>query len=158
MSQPPKRLTGVAPVVASSRRARSTRRWLTTLGVAGALLGLLLATVLPLNKQLWTPSYVLWTGGLAALALWLAHVLIDQRHWPAVGRRFGVNAITAYLGASAMSVLLLASGAWGWVWQQLAAALPGALELASLLQALAFVGLWWGVAWWLDRRRIYLKI
>ena len=63
-----------------------------------AVLGLLLAGVLPLNKQLWTPSYVLWTGGLAALALWLGHVLIDQKGWPALGRRFGVNAITAYLG------------------------------------------------------------
>ncbi|MCO7400442.1 heparan-alpha-glucosaminide N-acetyltransferase domain-containing protein [Stenotrophomonas maltophilia] len=127
-------------------------------GAATAVLGLLLAIVLPLNKQLWTPSYVLWTGGLAALALWLAHVLIDQKGWPAWGRRFGVNAITAYLGASVMSVALLATGAWGWVWQQLAAAMPGALELASMLQALAFVTLWWGVAWWLDRRRIYLKI
>lgn len=128
------------------------------LGAATAVLGLLLAIVLPLNKQLWTPSYVLWTGGLAALALWLAHVLIDQKGWPAWGRRFGVNAITAYLGASVMSVAVLATGAWGWVWQQLAAAMPGALELASMLQALAFVTLWWGVAWWLDRRRIYLKI
>jgi predicted acyltransferase len=36
--------------------------------------------------------------------------------------------------------------------------MPQALELASMLQALAFVALWWGVAWWLDRRRIYLKI
>lgn len=131
---------------------------LAALGVSAGVLGLLLATVLPLNKQLWTPSYVLWTGGLAALALWLAHVLIDQRGWPALGRRFGVNAITAYLGASVMSVVLLATGAWGWVWQQLATAMPAALELASVLQAVAFVALWWGVAWWLDRRRIYLKI
>ncbi|MBH1836959.1 DUF1624 domain-containing protein [Stenotrophomonas maltophilia] len=138
------------------RRGRAVA--LAGLGAATAVLGLLLAIVLPLNKQLWTPSYVLWTGGLAALALWLAHVLIDQKGWPAWGRRFGVNAITAYLGASVMSVALLATGAWGWVWQQLAAAMPGALELASTLQALAFVTLWWGVAWWLDRRRIYLKI
>jgi len=128
------------------------------LGVATAVLGLLLATVLPLNKQLWTPSYVLWTGGLAALALWLGHLLIDRRGWPALGRRFGVNAITAYLGASMMSVVLLATGVWGRVWQQLATAMPGALELASMLQAIAFVALWWVVAWWLDRRRIYLKI
>ncbi len=128
------------------------------LGVAATVLGLLLATVLPLNKQLWTPSYVLWTGGLAALALWLGHLLIDRRGWPALGRRFGVNAITAYVGASMMSVVLLATGVWGRVWQQLATAMPGALELASMLQAIAFVALWWVVAWWLDRRRIYLKI
>ena len=57
-----------------------------------------------------------------------------------------------------MSVVLMATGAWGWIWQQLAAAMPQALELASMLQALAFVALWWGVAWWLDRRKIYLKI
>lgn len=114
--------------------------------------------VLPLNKQLWTPSYVLWTGGLAALALWLGHVLIDQKGWPALGRRFGVNAITAYLGASVMSVVLMATGVWGWIWQQLATAMPQALELASMLQALVFVALWWGVAWWLDKRKIYLKI
>ncbi|EMR0463797.1 acyltransferase family protein [Stenotrophomonas maltophilia] len=128
------------------------------LGVATAVLGLLLAVVLPLNKQLWTPSYVLWTGGLAALALWLGHVLIDQKGWPALGRRFGVNAITAYLGASVMSVVLMATGIWGWIWQQLATAMPQALELASMLQALVFVALWWGVAWWLDNRKIYLKI
>ncbi len=128
------------------------------LGMATAVLGLLLAVVLPLNKQLWTPSYVLWTGGLAALALWLGHVLIDQKGWPALGRRFGVNAITAYLGASVMSVVLMATGIWGWIWQQLATAMPQALELASMLQALVFVALWWGVAWWLDKRKIYLKI
>ncbi|HDS1216565.1 TPA: DUF1624 domain-containing protein [Stenotrophomonas maltophilia] len=138
------------------RSRRSTA--LAGLGVATAVLGLLLVGVLPLNKQLWTPSYVLWTGGLAALALWLGHVLIDLKGWPALGRRFGVNAITAYLGASVMSVALMASGAWSWIWQQLAAAMPQALELASMLQALAFVALWWGVAWWLDRRKIYLKI
>lgn len=127
-------------------------------GVAAIVMGALLAMVLPMNKQLWTPSYVLWTGGLATLALWLAHVLVDRRGWPAVGRRFGVNAITAYLGSSVMAVGLLGSGAWAWVWQQLATAMPNALELASLLQALAFVGVWWVVAWWLDARRIYLKI
>ncbi|KAF1014813.1 MAG: hypothetical protein GAK31_02300 [Stenotrophomonas maltophilia] len=133
-------------------------RLLVAVGVAGGVLGLLLPLAVPMNKQLWTPSYVLWTGALAALALWLAHVLVDRRGLPAVGRRFGVNAITTYLGANVMAVGLLGSGAWAWVWQQLATAMPGALELASLLQALVFVAFWWSVAWWLDSRKIYLKI
>ena len=34
---------------------------------------LLLAPVLPFNKNLWTPPYVLWTGGLAIIALLAAH-------------------------------------------------------------------------------------
>lgn len=126
---------------------------------AGCLLAGGLATLwLPLNKQLWTPSFVLWTGGLSVAALLLAHLLIDRWGAPALGRRFGVNAIAAYLGSSAMALVLAASGAWAWAFHALAAAMPQALQLASLLCASAFVALWWCVVWGLDRRRIYLKI
>lgn len=138
------------------REGRNAR--LLLLAAAGMLAGWGSSAWLPLNKQLWTPSYVLCTAGLAALSLWLAHVLVDRRGWPPLGRRFGVNAITAYLGAALLSVLLLASGAWTAAWNALSALLPAQLQLASLLQALLFVAFWWGVAWWLDRRRIYLKI
>ena len=93
-----------------------------------------------------------------ALALLAAHALMDRRGWPALGRRFGVNAITVYLGASVMSVLLGASGFWQAAWNAAAAALPAQLATASLLIALVFVSLWWGVAYWLDARRIHLKI
>ncbi|OWQ56750.1 DUF5009 domain-containing protein [Stenotrophomonas maltophilia] len=118
-----------------------------------------LATLwLPLNKQLWTPSFVLWTAGLSAAALLLAHLVIDRWGAPALGRRFGVNAIAAYLGSSAMALVLAASGAWAWAFHALQSALPQAPKLASLACAVGFVALWWGVMWALDRRRIYLKI
>ena len=120
--------------------------------------GLLLAAVLPFNKNLWTPSYVLWTGGLSILALLLAHLLVDRWHWPALGRRFGVNAIAAYLGSSVMALVVIASGAWAAYYQALLRLMPGAPQLASLLCAVGFVAVWWGVAWVLDARRIYLKI
>jgi predicted acyltransferase len=90
--------------------------------------------------------------------LLLAHLLVDRWGAPALGRRFGVNAIAAYLGSSAMALLLMASGAWGWLYQTLSALLPTAPALASLLCALSFVAVWWGVVWALDARRIYLKI
>ncbi|KRG72268.1 membrane protein [Stenotrophomonas chelatiphaga] len=131
------------------------------LAFGGALLlaiGLVAAAWLPLNKHLWTPPYVLWTGGLAIIALLAAHWLVDQHGWPALGRRFGVNAITVYLGASVMSVLLGASGLWQAAWNMAAGALPTQLATASMLIAVAFVAAWWAVAWWLDTRRIYLKI
>ncbi|KAB8033618.1 acyltransferase family protein [Fluviispira multicolorata] len=53
----------------------------------------------PLNKQLWTSSFVCWTGGAALLSIGIFHYLIDIRSWPAIGRSFGVNAITAYAGS-----------------------------------------------------------
>ncbi len=123
--------------------------------------GGLWAQWLPLNKNLWTSSYVLWTGGWAFAGLWLAHILIDRRHWPALGRRFGVNAITAYAGSSAMVLAMMASGSWGWLWEQLfnrwLTPLGGA-QFASLVMALSFVAIWWLPMAWMDRRRIYLKI
>lgn len=128
---------------------------LALLGLGG---GLLLGGVLPFNKNLWTPSYVLLTGGLSILALLLAHLLVDRWHWPAVGRRFGVNAIAAYLGSSVMALVLIASGAWAACYGALLQLLPTTPKLASLTCAAAFVLVWWAVAWALDARRIYLKI
>jgi predicted acyltransferase len=130
-----------------------------------AVLALLLGAVwshwLPLNKNLWTPSFVLWTAGWAMLALLAFHALIDHRGWPAPGRRFGVNAIAAYAGAELMQILLPALG-WstpvyrqlfaGWMTPRFGPWLP------SLAFAVAFVMLWWLIVWAMDRRGIHLKL
>lgn len=141
------------------RRGQS-RRLLRGAAVA-LLLGYAWAWWLPWNKNLWTPSYVLWTGGWAMLALVLAHFLIDARHWPALGRSFGVNAIAAYAGSAVMVYALLGLGWWepfyrigfaDWMTPRFGPYLP------SLLFALAFVALWWQVVRWMDRRGWYLKV
>ena len=116
---------------------------------------------MPLNKNLWTPSYVLWTAGLAGLLLALCHRLMDQAAWPAWGRRFGVNAITIYAGSQLMAVLLEGFGWQAAIYQKLFAGWIAPLageKAASLAFALAFVALWWVIAWAMDRRKIYLKI
>ena len=123
--------------------------------------GALWAQWLPFNKNLWTPSYVLWTTGWAFAALWLAHILVDCRQWPPLGRRFGVNAITAYAGSSAMMLAMMGTGSWNWLWEHVfdrwLTPLAGA-QFASLAMALAFVALWWLPMAWMDKRKIYLKI
>jgi predicted acyltransferase len=147
--------------LAAGRALRAGRaRALPLAGAAGLLLGLAWSLWLPFNKNLWTPSFVLWTAGWAALALWLGHALVDRRGWPALGRRFGVNAIAAYAGSELMQVLLPALG-----WQDpLYRALCGWIVplagpyVASLAWALAFVACWWLVVWAMDRRRIYLRL
>jgi len=140
------------------RRGQRNNLWL--LGLGSACLGLLVAEFQPLNKQLWTPSFVLWTGGLGALALGLAHRLIDQAGWPALGRSFGVNAIAAYAGAWMCTVVLegfglmapLYAGAFGWIDR-----LAGPFN-ASLAFALAFVAVWSLIVMLMDRRGIYIKV
>jgi predicted acyltransferase len=134
---------------------------LAALAVGSLLLGWAATTPLiglPLNKNLWTPSYVGVAGGLSVAALLLAHLLVDRAGWPALGRRFGVNAIAAYVGSSVMALVMIGTGAWAACNALLVAGLPGQPRLASLLCALAFVAFWWCVVWALDRRRLYFKI
>ena len=110
-------------------------------GVASVVLGGLWSLVLPLNKQLWTSSFVLWTGGFGMLAIALLHYLIDQRNWPAVGKSFGINAIAAYAGSWIGICILYGSGAFRVIYPALFEA-PFARsvspEFASLMFALAF--------------------
>ena len=123
--------------------------------------GWLWSFAMPINKALWTSSYVLWTGGWAALALLVLHLLIDRRGWPPIGRAFGVNAIAAYAGSAAMVYLLAGLGWWSAIYQHAFADWMTPLfgpYVPSLAFAIAFVALWWGIVWWMDRRGWHLKI
>jgi predicted acyltransferase len=130
-------------------------------GYIALALGYLWSLLFPLNKNLWTSSYVLWTAGWAMLALATCHVLIDHRRWPAIGRGFGVNAITAYVGSSVMVYVFAGLGWWepiyrtgfaGWMTPRFGPYLP------SLLFAVAFVAFWWVVMRGLDRRGWVIKV
>ena len=141
------------------RRGRTRVLWLA--GAVALLGGWLWSAWLPWNKNLWTSSYVLWTGGWALWALAAAHVLVDVRGWPALGRSFGVNAIAAYAGSAVMVYAFAGLGWWeplyqtlfaGWMTPRFGPYLP------SLAFALAFVGAWWLVVLWMDRRGWHLKI
>ncbi len=140
-------------------RAGRLRQLLLT-ALLSLLLGALWSMWLPLNKNLWTPSFVLWTTGCAALILLLFHRLIDRRGWPALGRRFGINAIAVYAGSELMQIALplLGQGSWyrvlfaDWMTPRFGLYVP------SLAFALVFVTLWWLIVWTMDRRRIHLKL
>jgi len=141
------------------RRGRSDR--LLALGAMALAIGGLWSLWLPLNKNLWTSSYALWTAGWAALALWLANVLIDRRGAPALGRRFGVNAIAAYAGSAVMVYALIGLRWWeplyrvGFADWMTPIAGP---YVPSLAFAVAFVWVWWLIVWWMDRRGWHIKL
>jgi predicted acyltransferase len=145
-------------------------------GVALFVLGLLWGEaapswlLFPVNKKLWSPSFVLLTGGLAAVLFGLTWWVVDVRGVRAWTRPFvtyGKNPIAVYVGSE------LLSGAWGTIgwaganggFQSLQERLHQALfaswlppTLAAFGFALANVILWWAVARWMDRRKIYLKV
>jgi len=140
------------------RRGHRSRLW--QVGTAALLAGWVWSCMFPFNKQLWTSSYVLWSGGWAMLALLAAHEFIDRRGGPALGRSFGVNAIAAYAGAWLM-VCVLEGLHWGGPLYRVAfewmVPITGP-HVPSLAYAFAFVAVWWVVVAWLDRRKLYFKI
>lgn len=126
--------------------------------------------VFPVNKGLWTSSYVLLTGGLAAAALGLSFLAVDclgWKRWAAPFVTYGRNAIAVYVAAGLLADTLYAvrwAGASG-APQSLQERLYSALFLsvlppyaASLAWALAMVLLFYLLAAWMDRRGIYLKV
>lgn len=153
---------------------RRTGVRLAGLALAGLLAGaggLALASLFPINKNLWSPTYVLFTSGFALLLLALCYWAIDLRGWQRWAepfRIFGSNAILVYVGSG-----LLARTLWAIRWSGGAGEEPVRLQQwlyatlyepalpdywASLAWASTHVALWLAVAAWLDRKRIYLKI
>jgi predicted acyltransferase len=164
----PEGLLGTLPSLATSLLGLCVGRWLREdrlqrllIGAAAALaLGALWSLALPLNKNLWTSSFVLWCAGWATLALLLFHWLVDQRNWPALGRRFGLNAVAAYAGSELMQIVLPGLGQealyqrWfaGWI-----TPLAGPY-VASLVFAATFVAAWWLIVYAMDRQRWHIKL
>ncbi|HEY4593064.1 MAG TPA: hypothetical protein VIJ61_11695 [Thermoanaerobaculia bacterium] len=131
--------------------------------------GLVLGRWFPINKNLWTSTYVLLTAGLALLLLAATYELVDIRGrdgWARPFLPFGTNAIVAFFGSTLMAKIfyLIHWTAGGetvslqqWLYRHLFASwLPD--YVASLAWALAFLALWWGLMTVLYRRRIFIRI
>lgn len=128
-------------------------------GAAGVLAGLLWNLVFPVNKNLWTSSYVLLTAGIASLALAACYSAVDVccwRRWAAPFKAVGMNPLAIYVASeiAAMSVL---DNARSWTYTNLLAPLAGNTA-GSLCWALVYVAFWWVVAWVLYRRNIFIKL
>jgi len=135
-------------------------------------LGLILNPYFPINKKLWSSSYVLYVGGLAMQVWALFAYLIDYRKrtgWTTFFNVFGTNALFTYC----LSGLIVKT--WGMAWYRipvdggesrvsifsawfrtLKEVMP--VELASLLCALSLVLLCWAIAYPLYKRKIYIKL
>lgn len=141
-------------------RAGDTRRLLVA-AVVCAVAGWLLQPLWPFNKNLWTPSYVLWSGGWSFALLALFHVLIDKRGWKLPGRAFGVNAVAAYAGSGLMVYLLIWLGIAAPLYQLAFASWMTPLfgpYVPSAAWGVVFVAIWLLIVRWMDKRGIYLKV
>jgi predicted acyltransferase len=124
----------------------------------------------PINKSLWTSSYVFFTGGLALQFLALCYWLIDikgYKFWTKPFVIFGVNALVLFVGTGVMARLMglikvakedgTQQSIHSYVYNHAYASWLSP-NRASLLFAISFILLWLFLMWLLYRKRIFVKI
>ncbi len=130
------------------------------------LVAIIWEQVMPLNKQLWTSSYVLYTTGLALIFLAISYWLIDIKGYTRGTKPFvifGSNAIIAYFGSSVLAKLLaywhiepnlsVKGFIYGSILQPIAGNWGG-----SLIYPFLHIFLWLGILTWMYRKKIFFKI
>ena len=174
----PEGLLSTIPAIATALMGVVTGQWLRTeksryekaagMFVVGAVcvaIGWAWNAFFPINKALWTSSYVLFTGGLALQFLSICYWLIDiqgYRRWAKPFEVFGLNAIALYVVADLLAVLLgvIKVGGQpigGWLYDRVFSSFASPTN-ASLAFAICFVLVCLGLMWILYNRKIFLKV
>ena len=143
---------------------------LTVVGIIVTMAGHLLSPIEPINKQLWTVSYVITMAGLAMLVLAFSSWLIDVKGWkkwakPAIV--FGSNPLVVFVGSGILGRFLYMikwtneTGEWvslkGAIYNGFFVPLAGPLH-GSELYALTFILFWLAILWYLYVKQIFWKI
>ncbi len=170
----------VRPVDSSGYKVQTLYRILTGLFIAA--MGFLLAGYIwglsfPVNKKIWTSSYVVLTTGMAIAILATLIYAIEIKNirgwWTRFFDVFGKNALfvfalSAFLpkglrliripnGLSEAGKQLYVSP-WNWLYEKIYKFVPGAPEIGSLLFALTVILFMWAICYWMDKKRIYVKV
>jgi predicted acyltransferase len=153
----------------SGRAGGSLTRGMVTTGGVFVLLGMLWGAVFPVNKNLWTSSYVVFTAGTALIVFGGLYWLVDVRRrrgpWLTPMIVYGMNAIAVFVASGFLTKAMVrihvggedGTSLYGWIYRTLFQTWAGDYN-GSLLFALSYVALWLGLMWILYRRGVFIKI
>lgn len=152
---------------------RDNRDRINRLFITGTILtfaGFLLSYGLPINKKIWSPTFVLTTCGMASLLLGLLIWIIDMkghRRWCRFFEVFGINPLFLFCLGTVLSITLGAikvpfdggmASLSGWIYRGVLIPCFGDPTLASLAYAIAFIVINWLIGLILYKKKIYIKI
>lgn len=150
------------------QRKGKTYEALTKLLLAGFLLFAIAYfwhLLFPINKKLWTSSFVVLTVGLDCIIIAAIVYIVDFLHktrWSHFFQVFGRNPLFIYLLSEVLAIVLytVKTGSGKSWFQALYENTFGHIggKTGSLLFALAFMLICWFVGWWLDKRKIYIRV
>ncbi len=156
-------LAGTLLVSGKSREQKIIR--LFTAGFLAATAGVVWNWHFPLNKPVWSSSYVLATSGLASMTLAASLFLVDQLGYRKAARPwviFGSNAISVYVLAGLLGYWFygasLGSAPLRTHFMNLLTGAGAAPKLASLVYALLYVGILFIPALLMYRKKIFVKL
>jgi predicted acyltransferase len=176
----PEGLLSTLPALATTLFGMLTGMWLrTTRAASSKCWGMLLAGVVllsggllwnvwfPINKKLWTSSFVLFNAGVAlilwAICYWAVEIKEWKRGWTYPWLVFGMNAITAYVFSELLASALWAihvhphlSLGWSWYIHFFAPIHPPAM--AALVYSITFVFICWLPVLVLYRKRMFIRV
>jgi predicted acyltransferase len=139
--------------------------WMFFIGFCLYLLGGAWGWFMPLNKNLWTSSYTLWTAGLGTMGLAACILVVDVLGYTRgtkLGRVYGANAIASYVLAEMLTVVfyapILAGASLSGLWMGGATSAGIPPKLASLLYAILYMLVIYVPAYVLYRKKIFLKV
>jgi predicted acyltransferase len=160
-----------------------------SIGIYQTLTGLFIAAVallftaycwsltFPVNKKIWTSSYVVLTTGLAIAVLSTLIYAIEVKNvkgwWTRFFDVFGKNALFVFALSAflpkGLRLIRIPNGVnaqgqpayvspWNWIYEKVYKFIPGAPELGSLAFALTVILFMWAICYWMDKKRIYIKV
>lgn len=163
----------------SSDKTDAVARLYTT-GIMALGAGIIMSIFIPINKPLWTPSYVLYAGGWSVVMLSFFIYFIDVRGKEKIFFPFkalGLNPLFAFVMAGLFAKtlgriikwdtsVLLEDGtikettisASSWIYNNCCAELLGNNEFGSLLYALLYVSIFTAMAIYLYKKKIVIKL
>ena len=159
-------LTGIW--LRSKRSASQKNIWMMIAGVVAIGLGLIWNQWFPINKNLWTSSYVLFAGGCSlvglAICYWAIEIKEWKRGWTDFWLVFGTNAITVYVISEllnpVLNIIRVHDGKLTlqrYIFLKVFAPIHN-LPIASLLYAICFMLVCFLPGAILYRKRIFLKV
>ncbi len=146
-------------------------------GVALLLTGFCWDMVFPINKKIWTSSFTVYTSGLATLTIATLIYLIElkgvkgplSRFFDVFGKNaLFVFALSAFLPKTLWLIripdhvnekgAMVYTNPWNWLYDKVLSHVPGDPRIGSLLYAICIILLMWAICYWLDRKKIYIRV
>ena len=154
----------------SKNDASTKTSWMFVFGNFAILIGVIWDMWFPMNKSLWTSSYVMFTSGMALLFFGMCYWIIDVKGikwWTKPFVVYGMNAITVFalsgLVAKTMGIIKVTNDLGEkislnkYLYQQIFVPYFSPLN-ASLAWALTYVLIWLGLMWILYAKKIFIKV